>query len=67
LVAAIPATIGFNYVDKRIADLMEELAASSEAWAETLAADPGGVTSAVPLVKESNRPAAPQHGAYAGG
>ncbi|GMV15836.1 MAG: MotA/TolQ/ExbB proton channel family protein [Polyangiaceae bacterium] len=58
LVAAIPATIGFNYVDKRIGDLMEELTASSEAWAEVLAADPGGPTSAVPLVKESNRPPA---------
>jgi biopolymer transport protein TolQ len=56
LVAAIPATIGYNYVDKRIGDLIEELAASSEAWAETLAADPGGPTSAVPLVRESNRP-----------
>ena len=56
LVAAIPATIGFNYVDKRIGDLIEELSASAEAWAETLAADPGGPTSAVPLVKESNRP-----------
>jgi len=58
LVAAIPATIGYNYVDKRIGDLMDELSASSEAWAETLAADPGGPTSAVPLVKESNRPPA---------
>lgn len=66
LVAAIPATIGFNYVDKRIGDLMEELTASSEAWAETLAADPGGPTSAVPLVKESNRPP-PGPGAYARG
>jgi len=64
LVAAIPATIGFNYVDKRIGDLIEELTASSEAWAETLAADPGGPTSAMPLVKESNRPPG---GAYAGG
>ncbi|MCC6899644.1 MAG: MotA/TolQ/ExbB proton channel family protein [Polyangiaceae bacterium] len=58
LIAAIPATIGFNYVDTRIGDLIEELTASSEAWAEMLAADPGGPTSAVPLVKESNRPPA---------
>jgi biopolymer transport protein TolQ len=65
LVAAIPATIGFNYVDKRISDLIEELSASSEGWAETLAADPGGPSSAVPLVKESYRP--PNPGAYAGG
>lgn len=37
LVAAIPATIGFNYVDKRITDLMEELGASAEAWARLFA------------------------------
>ncbi|HET9956037.1 MAG TPA: MotA/TolQ/ExbB proton channel family protein [Polyangiaceae bacterium] len=37
LVAAIPATIGYNYVDKRISDLMDELAASSDVWVETLA------------------------------
>jgi biopolymer transport protein TolQ len=67
LVAAIPATVGFNYVDKRIADLLDELGASCETWAETLAADPGGPTSAVPLVKPSDRPPpAPQMG-YAGG
>ncbi len=65
LVAAIPATIGFNYVDKRISDLIEELGASAEAWAEILAADPGGPSSAVPLVKESNRPPAGP-GAWAG-
>ena len=29
LVAAIPATIAYNYVDKRIADLLEELEAST--------------------------------------
>jgi biopolymer transport protein TolQ len=33
LVAAIPATIAYNYVDKRIADLLEELDASIGAWA----------------------------------
>src|SRR3954470_1217025 len=41
LVAAIPATIGFNYVDKRIGDLLDELTASAEVWVETLIADPG--------------------------
>jgi biopolymer transport protein TolQ len=41
LIAAIPATIGFNYVDKRIGDLLDELTASSEVWVETLIADPG--------------------------
>lgn len=40
LVAAIPATIGYNFVDQRIADLLGELEASSETWVETLAADP---------------------------
>jgi biopolymer transport protein TolQ len=58
LIAAIPATIGFNYVDRRIGDLLEEVHASSEAWAQTLAADPAGPSSAVPLVRESNRPPA---------
>src|SRR4029079_14549026 len=65
LVAAIPATIGFNFVDKPIGDLIEELPASAQSWAETLAADPGGPSSAVPLVKGSQRP--PPPGAYAGG
>ena len=37
LVAAIPATIGFNYVDKRIGDLLEELGASAEGWARLFA------------------------------
>lgn len=37
LVAAIPATIGFNYVDKRINDLLDELSASSEVWARLFA------------------------------
>ncbi len=67
LVAAIPATIGYNFVDRRIGDLMEELEASSESWAETLAADPGGPSSAVPLVKESGRPPAQPQMGYAGG
>ena len=58
LIAAIPATIGFNYVDRRIGDLLEELHASSQTWAQMLAADPAGPSSAVPLVRESNRPPA---------
>jgi len=41
LVAAIPATIGFNFVDKKIGDLLDELTASAEVWVETLIADPG--------------------------
>lgn len=58
LVAAIPATIGFNYVDKRIADFLGELSSSSEAWVETMAADPGTPSAAMPLVRPSDRPTA---------
>jgi biopolymer transport protein TolQ len=40
LVAAIPATIAYNYVDKRVADLLDEVSASSEVWVEILVQDP---------------------------
>lgn len=60
LVAAIPATIGYNYIDKRIGDFLGELSSSSEAWVETIAADPAAPSSAVPLVRPSDRPAAGQ-------
>jgi biopolymer transport protein TolQ len=40
LVAAIPATIAYNFVDRRISDLLSEVSASAEAWVEVLAADP---------------------------
>jgi biopolymer transport protein TolQ len=36
LFAAIPATIGYNFVDKRIGDLIEELTASAEAWVQIM-------------------------------
>jgi len=39
LVAAIPATIGYNYVDKKVGDLLEELSASAEAWVALLKDD----------------------------
>jgi biopolymer transport protein TolQ len=39
LVAAIPATIAYNFVDRRIADLVEELHASSDIWVAQLYAD----------------------------
>jgi biopolymer transport protein TolQ len=57
LVAAIPATVAFNFIDKRIGDLLEELSASSEAWVHTLVGDPGarGAGMARP---ESHRPGA---------
>lgn len=32
LVAAIPAVIAYNYVDRRIGDLVEELSASADVW-----------------------------------
>ena len=39
LVAAIPATIAYNYIDQRIVDLLAGLEASSETWVEILASD----------------------------
>ena len=41
LVAAIPATIGYNYVVKRVGDLLEELSASAEGWVAVLKDDGG--------------------------
>ena len=49
LVAAIPATIAYNYVDKRVADLLDEVAASSEAWVQVLVQDPAEGAHVVPL------------------
>jgi len=57
LVAAIPATIGYNFVDKRISDLLEELGASAETWVEMLRDD--GADAPVPL---GRRPAFPAVG-----
>jgi biopolymer transport protein TolQ len=48
LVAAIPATIGYNYVDKRIADLVDDLTASADVWVETLAEAERGATPGYP-------------------
>jgi biopolymer transport protein TolQ len=56
LVAAIPATIGYNYVDKRITDLMDELGASAEAWVAMLSDEASG--GAIPLQKHASFPAA---------
>jgi biopolymer transport protein TolQ len=56
LVAAIPATIGFNFVDQRIEHLMGELESSSETWVETLAADP-----AISAPRHSEHPSAHPH------
>lgn len=32
LFAAIPATIGYNYIDRRISDLLDELSAAADVW-----------------------------------
>jgi biopolymer transport protein TolQ len=56
LVAAIPATIGYNYVDKRITDLLDELGASAEAWVAMLHEE--GAPGAVPMQRHAAFPAA---------
>lgn len=56
LVAAIPATIGFNYIDKRIVELMDDISASSDVWVALLLAEPREHDGALPLSRESNRP-----------
>lgn len=48
LVAAIPATIAYNYVDKRIADLLEELEASTGTWARWFTPDSSNPVSVRP-------------------
>jgi biopolymer transport protein TolQ len=63
LVAAIPATIGYNYIDKRIGDLLEELNASTELWAELLADRRDGPETA-PRGQYPPAPAYPQPGGY---
>lgn len=57
LVAAIPATIAYNYVDKRVADLLDEVSASSEVWVEILVQDPaeGGNASHAQVAYGSQR------------
>jgi biopolymer transport protein TolQ len=47
LVAAIPATVGYNYVDKKIGDLIDELTASSEVWVQMMVSE----DAAVPLAR----------------
>jgi biopolymer transport protein TolQ len=56
VVAASPATIGFNYVERRISELMDDLAASSDVWVALLMADPRDDGGALPLIRESGRP-----------
>ncbi len=42
LFAAIPATIGYNYIDRRIGDLIDELNAAADVWVARFAAGRGG-------------------------
>ena len=63
LVAAIPATIGYNFVDKRIADLLEELGAGAEVWVAIMATESaGGETPALPLTRERDLAGFPAQG-----
>jgi biopolymer transport protein TolQ len=55
LVAAIPATIGYNYIDKRLGDFLEELGASSEGWVALLSDE--GRDKPVPLGRHVAFPA----------
>jgi len=56
LVAAIPATIGYNYVDRRVSELMDDISASSDVWVALLLAQPRDHAGALPLTRESHRP-----------
>lgn len=53
LVAAIPATIGYNYIDKRIAELMDDISASSDVWVALLLSQPREHAGALPLARDS--------------
>lgn len=53
LFAAIPATVAYNAINKRIEDLMAELEASAEGWVAIVAAQEAAP---IPLRNPSNRP-----------
>jgi biopolymer transport protein TolQ len=55
LFAAIPATIAYNALNKKIDELLSALDASSERWVALVAHEP----SAIPLRNPSNRPPPP--------
>jgi len=65
LFAAIPATVAYNALNKRIDDLLAELGASSEGWVALITAISQPVaqtideTRPLPLVAPSNRPPGP--------
>jgi biopolymer transport protein TolQ len=56
LVAAIPATIGYNYIDQRITDLLAGVEASSETWVEILATDAAERRGSVAPMPPQQRP-----------
>lgn len=60
LVAAIPATIAYNYIDRRIDDLVTALEASCDTWAEVLAHDVAA------RAATGRRPAPPQRAMHSG-
>ena len=47
LLAAIPATIAYNFIDRRLGDLLEELETSAEAWVVILSSSAAGLAQAV--------------------
>lgn len=67
LVAAIPATIGYNYIDQRISDLLASVEASSETWVEILATDAAERRSLAPPAAQSQRPTHQPHQPRYGG
>jgi biopolymer transport protein TolQ len=62
LVAAIPATIGYNYIDQRIFDLLAGVEASSETWVEILASDAAQRHGSSPAPPQSQRSMHPRYG-----
>ena len=59
LIAAIPATIAYNFVEQQLTDLLEEVEASGGTWVELLLADPTAPSqSAFPAPAQKEAPAA---------
>ncbi|NRA33356.1 MAG: MotA/TolQ/ExbB proton channel family protein [Polyangiaceae bacterium] len=59
LIAAIPATIAYNFVEQQLTDLLEEVEASGGTWLELLLADPATpIQSAFPAPAKKEAPAA---------
>ncbi len=62
LVAAIPATIGYNFVDRKIGDLIDELTASAEAWVQVMSGQASRGTQTAPFGGAA--PSAPTAGQF---